>query len=116
MTGKSAGRKENKQIIQQVSPVTSKCLAMVVSLVVEDKAVNGKEIFDDFQLRNSTCYWNSALSDSIKNLQYLGFLEPNTILLGGTDVCLENLRMAWGRRVLNDPHDCRIEKIGKFLK
>ncbi|XP_071129655.1 storkhead-box protein 2-like [Mytilus edulis] len=112
MTGKSAGRKENKQIIQQVSPVTSKCLAMVVSLVVEDKAVNGKEIFDDFQLRNSTCYWNSALSDSIKNLQYLGFLEPNTILLGGTDVCLENLRMAWGRRVLNDPHDCRIEKIG----
>lgn len=112
MTGKTAGRKDHKQMMQQVLPVTAKCLAMVVSVVVDDKPVNGKEIFDDFQLRNSTCYWNSALSDSIRNLQYLGFLEPCTVLLGGSDVCLENLRMAWGRRVLNDPHNCKIEKIG----
>jgi hypothetical protein len=47
-----------------------------VSVVVDSKVLNGKEIFDDFQLRNSTCYWNSALSESIRNLQYLGFLEP----------------------------------------
>lgn len=112
MTGKSTGRRENKQILQQASPVTSKCLAMVVCVVGETKTVNGKEIFDDFQLRNSTCYWNSALSESIKSLQYLGFLEPSTILLGGSDNCLENLRTAWGRRVLNDPHNCKIEKIG----
>lgn len=76
--------------------------------------LSGKVILDDFKLRNKTCYWNPALVESIRNLEYRGYVEPDTLLVGGEDVHLENLRTAWGRRVLNDPAHFRIIRIGKL--
>ncbi|KAK3607159.1 hypothetical protein CHS0354_004419 [Potamilus streckersoni] len=73
---------------------------------------NPKELFEDFKLRNKTCYWNPALVDSIRSLEYVGFVEPYTILVGGNDIHLENLRTAWGRHVLKDPANFKIENIG----
>lgn len=75
---------------------------------------NGKEIFEEFKVRNRTCYWNPALVESVKNLEYLGFVEPCTLLVGGEDVHLENVRTAWGRHVLKPPANFVIEKIGEF--
>lgn len=74
---------------------------------------NGKEILEDFKQQNKTCYWNPALIESIKQLEYLGFVEPCTVLVGGDDIHLENLRSAWGRRVLKPPSNYTIDRIGK---
>lgn len=109
---------------QKSLSVTSKCLAIVLVPEGNDNGkgkvekvikpdVSGKDILEDFKLRNKTCYWNPALVESIGNLQYVGFVEPSTILVGAADIHLENLRTAWGRRVLNDPAHFRIQRIGK---
>ncbi|CAG5136324.1 unnamed protein product [Candidula unifasciata] len=73
---------------------------------------NGKELLQDFKVRNKTCYWNPSLVESIKSLEYKGFVEPSTILVTGTDIHLENLRSAWGRRVLKAPAGFLIDRIG----
>ena len=119
-------RKEAKNL-----PVTSRCVAIVFSREngtktseTENKS-NGervgdsknqnfspKDVLEDFKLRNRNCYWNPALVDSVKSLEYVGFLEPYTVLVKGDDIHLENVRTAWGRRVLKDPADFHIERIG----
>ncbi|KAL4240185.1 Storkhead box 1 [Mactra antiquata] len=73
---------------------------------------DAKKVFSEFKLRNKTCYWNPALVDSVNSLEYVGFIEPLTILVKGDDIHLENIRTAWGRRVLKDPANYRIERIG----
>ena len=76
-------------------------------------AFNGKEILEDFKEQNKTCYWNPALIESIRQLEYLGFVEPCTVLVSGEDIHLENLRSAWGRRVLKAPNNFTIDRIGE---
>ncbi|GFR79233.1 storkhead-box protein 1 [Elysia marginata] len=73
---------------------------------------NGKELLQDFKTKNKTCYWNPSLVESIKSLEYKGFVEPSTILVTAADIHLENLRSAWGRRVLKAPSGFTIERIG----
>ena len=73
----------------------------------------GKEILEDFKRQNKTCYWNPALIESIRQLEYLGFVEPCTVLVSGEDIHLENLRSAWGRRVLKAPINFTIDRIGE---
>ncbi|KAK7501990.1 hypothetical protein BaRGS_00006742 [Batillaria attramentaria] len=73
---------------------------------------NGKTLLEDFKQQNKTCYWNPALIESIRQLEYLGFVEPCTVLVGGEDIHLENLRSAWGRRVLKAPVNFTIDRIG----
>lgn len=72
----------------------------------------GRDIWEEFRFRNKTCYWNPALAESIKNLEYMGFVHPCTILVSGPDLHLDNLRMAWGRRVLKAPANYSIDSIG----
>lgn len=78
-----------------------------------DVSFDAKKVLDEFKFRNKTCYWNPALVDSVNSLEYVGFLEPLTVLVKGDDIHLENIRTAWGRRVLKDPAHFKIEKIGK---
>ncbi|GFO00321.1 storkhead-box protein 1 [Plakobranchus ocellatus] len=73
---------------------------------------NGKELLHNFKMINKTCYWNPSLVESIKGLEYKGFVEPSTILVTGADIHLENLRSAWGRRVLKAPSGFTIDRIG----
>lgn len=119
-----SSRREDRGKTNQNLSVISKCVAVVLSPVENtttkkdssenrSEVINGKEILEDFKLRNKTCYWNPALMESISSLQYFGFVEPCTLLVGGKDLHLQNLRMAWGRRVLNDPAGYRIRRIGK---
>ena len=76
---------------------------------------NGKELLQDFKIRNRTCYWNPSLVESIKCLEYKGFFEPSTILVAAADIHLENLRSAWGRRVLKAPAGFSIDRIGNYI-
>ena len=116
-------------------PVTSRCVAIVFSpgesfcqktgesenpsgqrLSGNDNRLNfnPKNVLEDFKARNKNCYWNPALVESVKSLEYVGFLEPYTILVKGDDIHLENVRTAWGRRVLKDPADFHIDRIGNY--
>ena len=116
-------------------PVTSRCVAIVFSpgenfsqktgesespsgqrLSGNDNRLNfnPKNVLEDFKVRNKNCYWNPALVESVKSLEYVGFLEPYTILVKGDDIHLENVRTAWGRRVLKDPADFHIDRIGNY--
>lgn len=107
--------------IQKQQSVTSRCLAIVLNFENGGKSENdvneesfvGKDILDDFKLRNKSCYWNPALLESINSLEYLGFVSPCTVLVGGSDLHLENIRTAWGRRVLNDPTNFNVQSIGE---
>ncbi|XP_033743962.1 uncharacterized protein LOC117329873 [Pecten maximus] len=115
MSTKISKRVDSKS--QKRLSVAPKCLAIVLSPddVEPGKTppdLSGKVVLDDFKLRNKTCYWNPALVESIQNLEYRGYVEPDTLLVGGEDIHLENLRTAWGRRVLNDPAHFRITRIG----
>lgn len=78
----------------------------------KSETFDAKKVFAEFKLRNKTCYWNPALVDSVNSLEYVGFIEPLTILVRGDDIHLENIRTAWGRRVLKDPANYHIERIG----
>lgn len=107
--------------IQKQQSVTSRCLAIVLKFEnggksevdVNEESCVGKDILDDFKLRNKSCYWNPALLESINSLEYLGFVSPCTVLVGGSDLHLENIRTAWGRRVLNDPTNFSVQSIGE---
>ena len=116
-------------------PVTSRCVAIVFSPAenlcqktgdvevpsgqrsVETDSrwnFNPKNVLEDFKTRNKNCYWNPALVESVKSLEYVGFLEPYTVLVKGDDIHLENVRTAWGRRVLKDPAEFHIDRIGNI--
>lgn len=94
--------------------IGSNLFALNAKVETDGKGVfDAKKVFAEFKLRNKTCYWNPALVDSVNNLEYVGFIEPLTILVKGDDIHLENIRTAWGRRVLKDPAHYYIERIGK---
>ena len=84
-----------------------------VQKALNPNGYNGKELLQDFKIRNRTCYWNPSLVESIKALEYKGFFEPSTILVTSAEFHLENLRSAWGRRVLKAPAGFSIERIGR---
>lgn len=123
----SRHNRDEKRLSKHLT-VTSKCLAIVLeerekcgdenSATLESTVSvhNGKELLEDFKLRNKTCYWNPALVESIRNLGYKGFVEPSTVLVVGNEIHLENLRTAWGRRLLKAPAGFTIERIGKMFE
>ncbi|XP_071106007.1 uncharacterized protein [Haliotis cracherodii] len=120
----SSRHNQDEKRLSKHLTVTSKCLAIVLeerekcgdenSATLESTVSvhNGKELLEDFKLRNKTCYWNPALVESIRNLGYKGFVEPSTVLVVGNEIHLENLRTAWGRRLLKAPAGFTIERIG----
>lgn len=69
---------------------------------VNEESFVGKDILDDFKLRNKFCYWNLVLLESINSLEYLGFVFFCIVFVGGFEFYLENIWMVWGRWVLND--------------
>lgn len=72
-------------------------------------------VFQDFQRENQGCYWNQKHVDAITKIEYKGFLLPSTLLISGSDYCLEVVRSAWSRRVLRPPPGYAIKRFGKSL-
>ncbi|XP_054706947.1 storkhead-box protein 2-like [Uloborus diversus] len=54
----------------------------------------------------------AAKVQSVKSLEYKGFVRPTTLLVGGTDYFLEVVRSAWGRRMLRPPVGYDIVMLG----
>ena len=74
---------------------------------------NGQELFEEWQERNKYCYWNPHLEESVKNVKYIGCINPSTILVAGRDIYLDTVKSAWSRRVLRAPSGYGISKLGK---
>lgn len=83
----------------------------------DDKDVHetptGKELFDQWVDANKDCFWNPHLEESIRNLKYVGYLQPYTILVSGRDIYLDTVRNAWGRRSLRAPQNLVLHRVGK---
>ena len=74
---------------------------------------DGWSLFKQFLNENSMSVWNPYLISCLTQLEFLGFLHPLNLLIGGTDFCLEVIRSSWARRVLKAPKGFEIEFIGK---
>lgn len=74
---------------------------------------DGWTLFKQFLKENSTSIWNPYLISCLTQLEFLGFLHPLNLLIGGTEFCLEVIRSSWARRVLKAPKGFRIEFIGE---
>lgn len=103
---------ENCHTEEQCCDKDSNHLTFHGKLTASKDVFDAKQVFAEFKLRNKTSYWNPALVDSVDNLEYAGFIEPFTILVKGDDIHLGNIRTAWGRRVLKDPTNYQIVRIG----
>ncbi len=75
--------------------------------------IDGWTLFNQFLNENSMSVWNPYLVSCLAQLEFLGFLYPSSLLIGGTDFSLEILRSAWSRRILKAPQGFQIEFIGK---
>ncbi|ODN01906.1 Storkhead-box protein 1 [Orchesella cincta] len=78
-----------------------------------DHSLHGLYLYKGFKEANIQCYWNAALSETFKNIQYKGYIVPSTILVGALPKFLNILRTAWCRQMLRSPAGYRIEFIGK---
>ena len=74
----------------------------------------GCDIFNDFICENNNCYWNPHLEESVRNLKYIGYLHPTTLLVGGRDIYVDTVRGAWTRRALRPPKGFHIVRIGEL--
>ncbi|XP_013395558.1 uncharacterized protein LOC106162715 isoform X1 [Lingula anatina] len=75
---------------------------------------SGIGIFEDFQHKNSSCYWNPQLGEVVGSLRYIGILQPHVLLVGGKDVDLEGLSVAWSRRLLKPPQGFALVGLGEI--
>jgi hypothetical protein len=77
--------------------------------------IDGWTLFNQFLNENSMSVWYPYLVSCLAQLEFLGFIYPSNLLIGGTDFSLEVLRSAWARRVLKAPQGFQIEFIGKSV-
>uniref|UniRef100_T1IUP5 Winged helix Storkhead-box1 domain-containing protein n=1 Tax=Strigamia maritima TaxID=126957 RepID=T1IUP5_STRMM len=73
---------------------------------------SGFLIFVEFQEQNRQCFWNPTLVDSVNHVEYMGFIAPGMLLIGGNEFYLEGLRSSWTRRVLKPPINYVITRLG----
>jgi hypothetical protein len=77
--------------------------------------IDGWTLFTQFLNENSMSVWNPYLVSCLAQLEFLGFIYPSNLLIGGTEFSLEVLRSAWTRRILKAPQGFQIEFIGKSI-
>ncbi|XP_078578925.1 uncharacterized protein LOC144863537 [Branchiostoma floridae x Branchiostoma japonicum] len=72
----------------------------------------GRDIFSDFVAQNRNSFWNKDLVSGINRIDYLGWFDPQTLFVQGSEKDLEALRDAWTRRSLRPPRQFVIESLG----
>ncbi len=71
-------------------------------------------VLQEFQEINLSFFWNSAVHEAFKNLEYKGSVVPSTILVGSPiRKHLNVLKTAWSRKMLRSPAGYTIEFLGK---
>lgn len=71
------------------------------------------EFFQGFLEANLKCFWNGALMEAMKVLEFQGYIAPGVLLVSGTPCALEVVRAAWARNVLKPPNNYIITVVGK---
>lgn len=79
------------------------------------KIRTGKDLFRELIRENKHSVWNKTLSESVRAISFVGYLEPWTILVKGSEKYLETLRDAYARRILKPPRNFAIVQFGKAL-
>lgn len=77
------------------------------------KIRNGKDLFKELVRENKHSVWNKTLSEAVRGITFVGFLEPWTVLVKGSEKHLETLRDAYARRILKPPRNFAIVQFGK---
>ncbi|CAG0888423.1 unnamed protein product [Darwinula stevensoni] len=73
---------------------------------------NGYLVYQSLQEANRDCWWNPALLEALKSLDYAGWANPGVLLVSGTPRSLDVLRDAYCRRVLRPPRGYVIMGMG----
>ncbi|XP_065205398.1 uncharacterized protein knockout [Planococcus citri] len=73
---------------------------------------SGYLIFQGFLEANLKCFWNGALIEAMKVLEFQGYISPGVLLVSGTACALEVVRAAWARNVLKPPNNYVITVVG----
>lgn len=63
---------------------------------------------------NLKCFWNGALIEAMKVLEFQGYIAPGVLLVTGSPCALEVVRAAWARNVLKPPNNYVINVVGKY--
>lgn len=80
------------------------------------KIRTGKDLFKELVRENKHSVWNKTLSESVRGISFVGYLEPWTILVKGSEKYLETLRDAYSRRILKPPRNFAIVQFGKMIQ
>ncbi|XP_046393935.1 mucin-19 [Ischnura elegans] len=76
---------------------------------------SGYLLFQSFLEANLKCFWNPALREAVRGLEFRGYVHPGVLLVASPahgDACLDRIRNAWARNVLKPPADHAIAAIG----
>ncbi|XP_070545415.1 uncharacterized protein [Ptychodera flava] len=94
--------------------MVSNSMAIILKPVSNDKEKMkiGRALFEDIQNENKMNFWNRELSDSILELSFLGWFEPDTLFVQGGESQLAIIREAFARRVLKPPRNYTIKQLG----
>jgi len=71
-------------------------------------------VLQGFRESNLQCFWNAAVHESFKFIEYKGYIVPSTILISASPRYLSTLRTAWSRKMLRSPPGYQIEFIGEL--
>lgn len=75
----------------------------------------GYEVFANFKAVNMQHFWNKALTHSLSEIFFLGWIDERVLLIQGKEVHLQVLRNGWTRRTLKPPQGFDIKCIGGFV-
>ncbi|CAH8875823.1 unnamed protein product [Trichobilharzia szidati] len=90
-----------------------KCLAIIFSRHVQPSrfALNVLDLFISFKHINIMNQRNSWLCQAIQNCYLLGHVEPYLLLIGGSTVHLQTIKLSWNRGQLKSPFGFSISSV-----
>ena len=60
-------------------------------------------LFEDFIDSNKGCIWDPHLEESLSNVRITGIIFPSTVVIGGRDIYLDTIVLAWSKRIIRSP-------------
>lgn len=75
-----------------------------------------KLMFQGFLEANLKCFWNTALVEAVRVLEFQGYVAPGVLLVKANPCALEVIRAGWARNVLKPPANYSISIVGKFTQ
>nr|XP_002733498.1 PREDICTED: storkhead-box protein 1-like [Saccoglossus kowalevskii] len=96
----------------EIAPNSLSIVLKPTTVDKEKPPKTGRALFQDLQNENKLNFWNRELSESVLQLNYLGWFEPDTLFIQGGDKEMSVVREAYARRVLKPPRHHTIQILG----